>query len=139
MADGLLDTNVLIHAHTSDALSAECQRFLAAVEDGRVRVRIEPLVLHELSYALPHYLKQMGRQDVEQYLLSVLSWKGVQGEKDLLAQTVQRWAQAASLSFVDAYLAELAAQLGCAVYTKNVRELRAEGAHVPDPLPSGEL
>lgn len=138
MAEGLLDTNVFIHAHTPDRLSGECRRFLTALEAGQVRAHLEPLVLHELSYALRHYLKQMTRQDVAQYLLTVLSWKGVQGDKDLMAQTVQRWAQSARLSFVDAYLAELAAQRGCPVFTKNVRELMAEGADVPDPLPSAQ-
>lgn len=55
--DGLLDTNVVVHAHTTDARSEECRRFLRALESGTVRARLEPLILHELSYALPHYVK----------------------------------------------------------------------------------
>ncbi len=133
---GLLDTNVFIHAHATDAHSAECQQFLAALESGAVRARIEPLILHELSYALRHYLKQITREETAQYLLSVLTWKGVEGEKDLLAQTVQRWASTPGLSLPDAYLAEIASRDGCEVYTKNVGELRAQGALVPDPLPT---
>jgi predicted nucleic acid-binding protein len=134
MSDGLLDTNVFLHAHTTDALSVECQQFLAALEAGTVRAQMEPLVLHELSYALKHYLKQMTRQDIAQYLLTVLGWKGVTGEKDTLAQTVQRWVQTPGLAFVDAYLAELAQQRDCPVYTKNVRKFRAQGVVVPNPL-----
>jgi hypothetical protein len=94
--------------------------------------------MHELSYALRHYLKQMTRGDVAQYLLTVLSWKGVQGDKDTMAQAVQRWAQTPGLSLVDAYLAELAIQRVCPVYTKNIRELVGQGASVPDPLPRGQ-
>ncbi len=133
---GLLDTNVFIHAHTTDQHSAECRQFLAALESGAVRARIEPLILHELSYALRHYLKQMTREQIAQYLLSVLTWKGVEGEKDLLVPAVERWATTPGLSFPDAYLAELASRDGRAIYTKNVRELRAQGAHVPDSLPT---
>jgi predicted nucleic acid-binding protein len=137
MPDGLLDTNVFVHAHTSDRHSAECRRFLAALELGAVQAVIEPLVLHELSYALPHYLRQMSRQDIAAYLLSVLAWKGVQGEKDVLAETVRRWAMTPGLAFVDAYLATLASQRGVAVYTKNVREFAVQGVSVPDPLYAG--
>jgi predicted nucleic acid-binding protein len=70
---GLLDTNIFIHAHTTDVHAQECQRFLAALESGRLRARLEPLVLHELSYALPRYIKQMTRPEVAEYLLTVLS------------------------------------------------------------------
>jgi predicted nucleic acid-binding protein len=133
--DGLLDTNVFLHAQAQDRHSAECRRFLAALEGGRVRARLEPPVLHELSYALPHYIKQLSRQDVAQYLLTVLSWDGVTGEKDVMADAVERWAGARDLAFVDAYLAALSARRRCVVYTKIVRELEAQGAEVPAPLP----
>jgi hypothetical protein len=36
---GLLDTNVFIHAHTTDANGEECRRFLAALEAGSVSCR----------------------------------------------------------------------------------------------------
>jgi predicted nucleic acid-binding protein len=77
---GLLDTNVFIHAHTADAHAEECQRCLAALEIGKLRARLEPVILHELSYVLPRYLKQMTRQQVAEYLLMVLDWPGVEGE-----------------------------------------------------------
>lgn len=35
--DGLLDTNVFIHAHANDSSSEECRQFLYALEQGRVR------------------------------------------------------------------------------------------------------
>jgi predicted nucleic acid-binding protein len=54
MTDGIIDTNIFIHAHAKDRFPEECRRFLLAVEQGRVRVHLEPLILQELSYALPH-------------------------------------------------------------------------------------
>src|SRR5215217_1433355 len=84
MNDGLLDTNVFIHAHTTDSASEECRRFLASLERGGVRAQLEPLILHELSYALPHYVQQMTRGQAAEYLLMVLSWDGVQGDKDVM-------------------------------------------------------
>jgi predicted nucleic acid-binding protein len=137
MAEGLLDTNVFIHAHAHDSGSDECRRFLAALEQGHLRARLEPLVLHELSYALPHFVKQMTRTQVAEYLLMVLGWDGVQGDKDIMVDAVDRWGKSAGLSFVDAYLAALATQQGRPVYTKNVRELTGQGVSVPQPLPSG--
>jgi predicted nucleic acid-binding protein len=135
---GLLDTNIFIHAHSTDAHAGECRQFLAALEAGQVRAHLEPLILHELSYALPRYVKQMTRQDVAEYMLMLLSWEGVVGEKDLMAEAVQRWAGTPGLSFADAYLAALASRQGCVVFTKNLRELRGQGAEAPDPLPDGK-
>ena len=133
---GLLDTNVVVHAHTYDTHSEECRRFLLALERGEVRARLEPLILHELSYALRNYFKQMGRSEIAAYLAYVLSWEGLQGDKALMADTVQRWATTPGLAFADAYLAALATREHCPVYTKNVRELTGQGVAVPDPLPS---
>lgn len=98
---------------------------------------MEPLVLHELSYALRHYAKQMTRTDVAQYLLSVLSWPGVDGDKDVMVEAGQRWGGTPGLSFVDAYLATLAVHQRRPVFTKNVGELSAQGAEVPPSLPDG--
>lgn len=136
MADGLLDTNPFIHAHTLDRWSEECRLFLSALERGDVRAFLEPLILHELSYALPRYVQQMTRTQVAEYLLMVLSWPGVQGDKDVMVDAVERWRDTPGLSFADGYLAARAAQRQCPVYTKNVRELEGQGATVPQPLPA---
>lgn len=136
MSDGLLDTNVFIHAQTTDALSDECRRFMAALEQGRARAHLEPVVLHELSYALKHYLKQLTREHIAQYLLSVLSWEGVVGDKDVMIDAVTRWYQTPRLSFPDAYLAALASLRQCPVFTKNRRDFVLQGVEVPEALPS---
>lgn len=108
MPPGLLDTNVFIHALTHDRLSEECLRFLEALERADLEARLEPIVLHELSYALPHYRNQMTRVEVAEYLLAILAWEGVVADKELLIETVERWRDSAGLAFVDAYLASLA-------------------------------
>jgi predicted nucleic acid-binding protein len=134
--DGLLDTNVFIHAQSNDNVSEECRRFLAALEQGRMHAHLEPMILHELSYALPRYVQQMTRQDVADYLLMVLSWDGVRGQKDVMAAAVDRWRSTAGLSFADAYLAARAAERNCPIYSKNVRELSRQGVSVPSSLPT---
>jgi predicted nucleic acid-binding protein len=132
---GLIDTNIFIHAHTHDAHSQECRRFLAGLESGSLRAQLEPLVLHELSFALRRYIRQMSRADVAEYLLMVLAWDGVEADKDLLIEVVERWAAHSSLAFVDAYLAAVAVRRGVPVYSKNVRELAGQGIEVPALLP----
>lgn len=97
--------------------------------------QIEPVVVHELSYALPHYRKGMERRDVGEYLLAVLAWDGIVGNKGLLINAVQRWQHTPGIAFVDAYLAALAAESQGPIYTKNVGELKSQGADVSDPLP----
>jgi hypothetical protein len=81
----------------------------------------------------------MTRGDMAEYLLMVLSWDGVVGEKALMAEAVQRWAVTPGLSFADAFLAAVASHRHCQVFTKNVRELRGQGVSAPDPLPDGTL
>jgi predicted nucleic acid-binding protein len=134
---GLIDTNIFLHAHADDSASAECQAFLRALEHGHVRARLEPIILHELSYALPRFIKQMTRQHVGAYLAMVLGWDGVQGEKDVMANTVQRWRNTPGLSFADAYLTVAATRMECPVFTKNIRDFTRQGVAVPVPLPSG--
>jgi predicted nucleic acid-binding protein len=138
MADriGLIDTNVIIHAHTSDTHAEDCRAFLRALECGDRKARIEPTILHELSFALPHYLKQMGKEEVGQYLLMLLSWPGVVGDINLLTDTVERWRATPGLSFADAYLSALALSDDVPVYSKNLKELRAQGVDAPSLLSS---
>jgi predicted nucleic acid-binding protein len=136
---GLIDTNVFIHALTHDSQAEECLRFLDALAAGELQAQLEPLVLHELSYAVRHYRKGMSRPEIAEYLLAVLAWQGVLADKGLLVKVVERWRDHPALAFVDAYLATLAATQRCPVYTKNASELRQQGVQVPDPLPTGRV
>lgn len=137
MNEGLLDTNVIIHAHqVTDDNSNECLAFLEALERGDVRARLEPVVAHELTYTLPRVIRQFTRATVAQYLATILKWPGITGEKGVLLDAVERWQSTPGLAFIDAYLAATAVTNSMPVFTKNVRELTAQGAEVPVPLPS---
>jgi predicted nucleic acid-binding protein len=136
-SDGLLDASIFIHAAAQDEHSDECRRFLIALEEDRASAWLEPLVLHELSYALPHYMKQLTRERLAAYLLSVLGWPGVRGEKDVMVDAVERWQQTPGLGFVDAFLAARAAERRSPVYTKNLRHFRSQGVSTPERLPEG--
>jgi predicted nucleic acid-binding protein len=134
-AIGFIDTNVFVHAHANDTFSEECRAFLLALERGTIHVRLDPLVLHELSYALPRYLKQMAdRRQLAEYLLMVIDWPGIIAEKDLLRTAVENWWPRHGISFVDAYLGAIAVRNACPVDTKNVKDLSALGVEVPQPL-----
>jgi len=133
---GRLDTNVFIHAQTNDRCGEECRRFLRALELGTVQAVLDPIVLHEVSYALPRYLQQLTRPDVAAYMLVMVGLDGVIADKGLPVDTIKRWRDTPGLAFVYAYLAAVAATRTCPVYTKNVRELQGQGITVPDPLPA---
>ena len=57
---------------------------------GTIRARLEPLVLHELTYALPRVVKQATRTDIAAYIAIVLGWPGIQGEIEVVRDTVER-------------------------------------------------
>ncbi len=135
--EGVVDTNIFIHAHVNDALTQECRDFLSALARGSLQARLEPLVVHELTYALPRVAKQLSRADVAAYLLLVLDWRGIRGERPVMRGTLRRWGQTPGLGFVDAYLAVIASQRFCPVYTKNVRDFAGQGVDVPTTLPAG--
>jgi predicted nucleic acid-binding protein len=138
MNSGYVDTNLFVHAISHDAHTDECTQFLGALEQGTIQARLEPIVLHELSYALPCFAKHLSREDVARYLLSILDWPGILCNKPICADTVNRWRQTPGLGFADAYLAALASRDDAPVFTKNVRELRGQGVLVPDPLTGTE-
>jgi predicted nucleic acid-binding protein len=134
MNEGLIDTNVFIHAQTRDGLSEECNAFLDLVASGQLTVILEPIVLHELSYAWNRVFRNATRQDVANYMLTILVWPGIAGNTQTLYRAVRRWRDS-SADFVDCLLAERALRDNVPVYTKNVRDIGRFGVGVPDPLP----
>ncbi len=132
---GLLDTNVVVHALGNDSNSEECRRFLAAAREGRVRVLIEPLVLHEITYVLTRRGPRLSAMEVAGYIQTLLNMKGAEGDVRSMSDALVLWQQSPSLGFVDCYLAAKARLMDVPVYTKNVRHLRRLGADAPDPLP----
>jgi predicted nucleic acid-binding protein len=132
--EGMLDTNVFLHAHATDAHSAECQRLLSAVANGATMTILDPLVVHELSYALPRLRKQMTRVDVAGYILQVLSWPGIRGDVDLLSNAIRVWRDTPGIAFVDAYLIARGLRENRPIFTKNLRDFANSSVTVPNPL-----
>lgn len=131
---GLLDTNVLIHAFASDKEGADCRAFLEQVRAGDRSVLLTAVVVHEFTYAIGRYRKQMSRQDIADYLIGLISIPSVQLEDEVMFEAVRTWARAPSLGFVDAYLAVRAQREGLPVYTKNVKHFAGFDVEIPNPL-----
>lgn len=134
-SQGLLDTNVLIHSLTNDANSAECRTFLRLVQAGERRVRLEPYVVHEMSYALSRVLKHT-RQEIAEELLALTQWSGIDCDQELIPAAIIRWRDRPSVSFADALLAAEAIRSQTRVFTVNVRDFNDTGIEVPAPLSS---
>jgi hypothetical protein len=93
------------------------------------------MVVHELTYIWPRYIKGATKQDIATYVLEVLTMPGIVGDTALLPRTIRRWRDT-NVGFVDCLLTERALQDEVPVYTKNVRHFQGKGVEVPDPLPS---
>jgi predicted nucleic acid-binding protein len=129
VSEPLLDTNVFVHALTNDVYSRSCQNLLKAISAGTVRATLDPLVVHELTYVLPRYVKQMTRGDIAQYLTSVIAWEGVLADKNTLADALRLWSTH-RVGFIDAYLSARAIAEDRQVYSRNIADFRICGAVV---------
>jgi predicted nucleic acid-binding protein len=110
---------------------------LTAIREGTITAILDPLVVHEITYGLPKFAKQMSRSDIVEYLESLLSSRGIVAEKLVLSKALQLWQVNPGIGFVDCFLATKAVESKLSVFTVNVRHLRRLGADVPDPLPAG--
>ena len=135
MNDPLLDTNIFVHALTHDAHSAACQGLLQALSAGTSRAVLDPVVVHELTYVLPRYVKQMTRSDIAQYITSVISWDGVVADKETLTEALRLWSMQ-HVGFIDAYLGARAVGEDRPVYSRSVVDLESCGAVVPKDWPT---
>jgi len=135
-ADGLLDTNVFVHALKNDNRTDECVRFLEQVQTGTTTGARHPLIVHELTYVLSRFGPPWDRGRIVRHIVGILGWPGVVGDTSLLRDAVLRWGSAPRVSFVDAYLIEVALAEDRPVYTINVRDFAPFGVTAPSPLPS---
>jgi predicted nucleic acid-binding protein len=131
---GLIDTNVLIHALTTDRQSQDCREFLLRVRQGEQSFTLTTVVVYELTYALGRYKKEMSRLEIGDYLISVMALPNVRVDDDALFGAVRAWSMNPELGFADAYLGVRAERERVPVYTKNVRHFRSFDVEVPNPL-----
>lgn len=132
-SDGLLDTNVLVHFLLRDDRSGECREFLALVQAGQRRARLEACVVHELTFVLGRVLKQMTRADIVAYLRQIISWPGTDCDQALLLGALDRW-QRPGVAFVDALLITQARLGEGRIFAINAKDVRDADVDVPDPL-----
>ena len=98
---------------------------------------LHPLVVHELMYVLLRIRRSWDRARIAQHVVEVHGWQGIVGETEILHLAVKRWSSSPQLSFVDAYLIEVALLEERPVYTINVRDFAPYGVVTPSPLSSG--
>ena len=135
MNDGLIDTNVFMHALTRDEHSVECRAFLECLRQGTLRVHLEPYVVHELTYAMPRLEKGWTREKLAEFLLMVIRLPGIDCDRSLLEAAISRWVSSQRVSFVDALLWAAAQNAATAVYTINDKDFRSGSVVAPRPLP----
>jgi predicted nucleic acid-binding protein len=138
MTSGRIDTNVFVHALKDDPQSEECRSFIRLLQNGHVRARLEPYVVHELSYILPRRLQDWNRRQLGAYLLNLIEWPGIECDRPLLQSVIVRWSTGPQISFVDAILWAEALRDGTPVYTKNNKDFVGGDVEVPNPLPGTE-
>jgi hypothetical protein len=136
VSNPLLDTTIYVHSLTNDAQREECRRFLRALFNDELSAELDIVVLHELTYSIPRYLKGTSKEDVVRMLVWLIDMPGIVCDKVLFRDALARWSEQPRLGFVDAYLGARAARDNVPVFTKNVRDLRSQGVEVSDPLPS---
>ena len=123
MSDGYVDTNVFLHAQAHDPHTTACQALLRSAAVGTVTMWLDPLVLHELTYVLPRYVKQMTRTDVALYVRTVLNWPGIQmDDKSLWLGVLETWEVDARLSWTNAVLIQRALETERGVWSRNYRD-----------------
>lgn len=125
-SDGLIDTNVFIHALRGDDRSQECREFLKLLRTGERRVRLEPYVVHELTFVIGRVLKQMSREETVAYIREVIEWPGIDCDRELLLGALIRW-QRPGIAFADALLATQARLSDTVVFTVNTKHFADVG------------
>lgn len=120
---GYLDTNLFVHAlFPRDPQYARCRAILTALGQGTAEGRLEPTVVHELTYVLLKLGRFPDRAAVEVYLRSILGAPGIHApERNLLLAALSRWASRGG-GFVDSWLATRALTEGQPVCSANVRD-----------------
>lgn len=120
---GWLDANLFIHPlFQNDPHARPCREIFRAIESGAAEAWLDPVTVHELTYALqkiPQF--RDNRQAIADYLLPVLLQEGIQmHDKPAAVSALRRWLQGGR--FGDARIAGLAETSGLPVCTVNDRD-----------------
>lgn len=125
MRYGWLDATVFIHAlFENDPHMPRCRRILRGLEEAGAEGWLDPVTIHELTYALPRALpRQFGaREDVVRYLLRFLAVDTIKGDdKEGLIRALRLWGDH-GIRFGDARLIVQAERTGTPVCSVNERD-----------------
>ncbi|MDA8345606.1 MAG: PIN domain-containing protein [Thermaerobacter sp.] len=130
---GWLDTNVFIHPLTQDNNSTECAVLLGRLATGNATGRIDPVVVHELTYTLTSRFGYTPTTAAN-YIKRILAWESIEtvGDKETLISALSLWEQH-GISFADALLAARAKTDGTWVCTENTKDIKKAGAEARKP------
>lgn len=122
----------MIHSLSNDANTPSAQAFLSLIESGEVHVVVDPLVIHELTYAFSRFPREFPKDRVAGITLSLLDVSGGSTMDSTLRGAIEVWRDTPGLSFVDAYLGTRAASENLPVYTVNRKDFLRQGVDAPD-------
>mgnify|MGYP001465436503 CR=1 FL=1 len=119
---GWLDTNIFLHSlFHNDPQYGRCREILAALEDGSAEGWIDPVIVHELTYALPRHPSFSSRQAIQGYIRNVLLTAAIHADdKEGLIEAVALW-DAYGIGFADSWLRILAGRRRLPVCSANRR------------------
>lgn len=125
MQYGWLDATIFIHAlFERDPHMPRCRRILRRLEEADAEGWVDPVTIHELTYALPRALpRQFGaKDDVVRYLLRFLGLDTVKvDDKEGLVRALRLWGDR-RIRFGDARLIAQAERTGTPVCSVNERD-----------------
>jgi predicted nucleic acid-binding protein len=125
MQFGWLDATVFIHAlFENDPHMQRCRQILRTLERGGGQGWVDPVTIHELTYALPRVRPESfrSREDVFGYLTRFLALDSIHADdKEALISSLRLWVER-GVKFGDARLLALAQQRGAPVCTVNQRD-----------------
>jgi predicted nucleic-acid-binding protein len=101
----LIDTNVLVRFFTNDRGEKykTLYQFFDALEGGKIRIRLELIVLFQTAFVLKSYY-EVSKQDIAIVLMDLLKFKGIQiRDKKKVIRTLELWHEK-NLEIVDCYL-----------------------------------
>jgi len=123
---GWLDANLFIHVlFPGDPHSSRCREILDALMDGSGVGYLDPVTVHELTYALQKVRPESfsDRKEVFKYLSAFITLDTVHiDEKDTLLKGLWYWAAGRVDKFGDGRLRALAEDRETPVYTVNKRD-----------------
>lgn len=125
MRYGWLDATIFIHVlFERDPHMPRCRRILQGLEEADGEGWLDPVTIHELTYALSRALPRRfpSREDVVRYLLRFLALEAVKGDdKEGMIRALRLWGDR-GIRFGDARLIALAQRSGAPVCSVNERD-----------------